>query len=121
MRKALALTAALMITPSSAQVSMTPDMYEFEAPMTLACVDDFARMIEILANDYKEVPMLLAHMAQDTSLVYFVNESMTTSTLVVTRRTKDKEQACILWGGSDPSGGVWLVNPEPIFPKGEKS
>ena len=118
-RKALALTAALMggfFMPAHSQPAIPDDMYTFDAPFTLACTPSFSIMMNHLANDYGEIPMVMSHMSVDTTIVLFVNEDKTTSTLVVTRRTKDREEACILWGGRS-NGTSFSVNPDPVFPK----
>jgi hypothetical protein len=97
------------------QQSMPEDMYEFAAPMTFMCVDSFSRMMEILEKDYQEIPMLMSHLTPNMSVILFVNSTSTTSTVVVTKRTKEKEQACIVFGGSS-NGTSFSLNPNPIFP-----
>jgi len=122
MRKALALTAALMggfFMPAYSQPAIPDEMYTFDAPFVLACTPSFVSMMEHLAKDYGEIPMVMSHMSVDTTIVLFVNRDSTTSTFVVTRKTKDREEACILWGGRS-NGGSFSVNPDPIFP-GEES
>ena len=98
-----------------AQEKMPDDMYEFAAPMTFMCVDSFTRMMEILEKDYQEIPMLVSHLTPNMSMIVFANSTSTTSTLVVTKRTKDKEQACIVFGGAS-DGTSFSLNPSPIFP-----
>jgi uncharacterized membrane protein len=118
MIKALVLTAALIggfFSSAHSQQSMPADMYEFAAPMTLMCVDSFTRMMEILAKDYREIPMVISHLTQSMSVILFVNHDSTTSTVVVTKRTKEKEQACIVFGGAS-NGTSFSLNPNPTFP-----
>jgi uncharacterized membrane protein len=118
MIKALVLTAALIggfFSSAHSQQSMPDDMYEFAAPMTLMCVDSFTRMMEILAKDYREIPMVISHLTQSMSVILFVNHDSTTSTVVVTKRTKEKEQACIVFGGAS-NGTSFSLNPNPTFP-----
>ena len=98
-----------------AQETMPEDMYEFSAPMTFMCVDSFTRMMEILEKDYQEIPMLVSHLTPNMSMIVFANSTSTTSTVVVTKRTKDKEQACIVFGGAS-DGTSFSLNPSPIFP-----
>ena len=98
-----------------AQEKMPDDMYEFAAPMTFMCVDSFTRMMEILEKDYQEIPMLVSHLTPIMSMIVFVNSTSTTSTVVVTKRTKDKEQACIVFGGAS-DGTSFSLNPNPVFP-----
>ncbi len=94
---------------------MPDDMYEFAAPMTFMCVDSFVRIMEILEKDYQEIPMVISHLTTSMSMILFVNHDSTTSTVVVTKRTKDKEQACIVFGGTS-NGTSFSLNPNPTFP-----
>ena len=98
-----------------AQETMPDDMYEFAVPMDFMCVDSFARMMDILEKDYQEIPMVISHITPNMSLILFVNQNSTTSTLVVTKRTKEKEQACIVFGGAS-NGTSFSLNPNPVFP-----
>lgn len=118
MIKALALTAALMggfFSSAHSQPPTPKDMYEFAAPMTFMCVDSFVRIMEILERDYQEIPMVMSHLTPSMSLILFVNHDSTTSTVVVTKRTKEKEQACIVFGGAS-NGTSFSLNPNPVFP-----
>ena len=118
MIKALALTAALMggfFSSAHSQPPTPKDMYEFAAPMTFMCVDSFTRIMEILEKDYREIPMVISHLTPSMSMILFVNHDSTTSTVVVTKRTKEKEQACIVFGGSS-NGTSFSLNPNPVFP-----
>jgi len=98
-----------------AQETMPDDMYEFAVPMNFMCVDSFVRMMEILERDHQEIPMLMSHLTPNMSVILFVNSTSTTSTLVVTKRTKEKEQACIVFGGAS-NGTSFSLNPNPKFP-----
>ena len=98
-----------------AQDQMPEGMYEFAVPMNFMCVDSFVRMMEILERDHQEIPMLMSHLTPNMSVILFVNSTSTTSTLVVTKRTKEKEQACIVFGGSS-NGTSFSLNPNPKFP-----
>ena len=118
MIKAFALTAALIggfFSSAHSQQPMPKGMYEFAAPMTFMCVDSFVRMMEILEKDYREIPMLISHLTPSMSMILFVNHDSTTSTVVVTKRTKEKEQACIVFGGAS-NGTSFSLNPNPTFP-----
>lgn len=118
MIKAFALTAALIggfFSSAHSQQPMPKGMYEFAAPMTFMCVDSFVRMMEILEKDYREIPMLISHLTPSMSIILFVNHDSTTSTVVVTKRTKEKEQACIVFGGAS-NGTSFSLNPNPTFP-----
>ena len=110
------LVAILMIPVLvKAQETMPDDMYEFAVPMDFMCVDSFTRMMDILEKDYQEIPMMISHLSPNMSLILFVNQNSTTSTLVATKRTKEKEQACIVFGGAS-NGTSFSLNPNPIFP-----
>jgi hypothetical protein len=109
---------ALLVVLTSATYAQPPtpkDMYEFAAPMTFMCVDSFLRMVDILKTDYLEIPMVMSHLTQSMTLILFVNQDRTTSTVVVTKRTKEKEQACIVFGGAS-NGTSFSLNPNPVFP-----
>lgn len=114
---AYGVLVAILMMPVfvKAQETMPDDMYEFAAPMTFMCVDSFTRMMEILEKDYQEIPMLVSHLTPNMSMIVFANSTSTTSTVVVTKRTKDKEQACIVFGGAS-DGTSFSLNPNPIFP-----
>ena len=98
-----------------AQETMPDDMYEFAVPMDFMCVDSFTRMMDILEKDYQEIPMVISHITPNMSLILFVNQNSTTSTLVATKRTQEKEQACIVFGGAS-NGTSFSLNPNPKFP-----
>jgi len=114
---AYCVLVAILMTPVfvKAQETMPDDMYEFAAPMNFMCVDSFVRMMEILEKDYQEIPMLMSHLTPNMSVIIFANSESTTSTVVVTKRTKEKEQACIVFGGSS-NGTSFSLNPNPKFP-----
>ena len=114
---AYCVLVAILMAPVlvKAQETMPEDMYEFAVPMNFMCVDSFVRMIEILEKDYQEIPMLISHLTPNMSLIIFANSTSTTSTVVVTKRTKEKEQACIVFGGSS-NGTSFSLNPNPVFP-----
>lgn len=114
MIKVFALTFALAFA-AYAQPPTPKDMYEFAVPMTFMCVDSLTRMIEILKTDYQEIPMVMSHLTPSMTLILFVNRDSTTSTVVVTKRKKDKDQSCIVFGGSS-NGTSYSVNPNPVFP-----
>ena len=106
------LIAAFLLT----QQPMPDDMYTFDVPFQLACTPSFTSMMEHLDKDYGEIPMVMSHMSVDTTIVLFVNKEQTTSTLVVTRSNKDREEACILWGGQS-NGTSLSINPNPVYPE----
>lgn len=110
------LLAAFLLT----QQPMPDDMYTFEAPFTLACTPSLMSMVRHLEKDYAEVPIMMSQVGTYTTLILFVNKEHTTSTFVVSKKNKEGEEACIIWGGQSPNGGAYSVNPNPIFP-GEES
>ena len=114
---AYCVLVAILMTPVfvKAQETMPEDMYEFAVPMDFMCVDSFTRMMDILEKDYQEIPMMISHLSPNMSLILFVNQNSTTSTLVATKRTKEKEQACIVFGGAS-NGTSFSLNPDPKFP-----
>ena len=114
---AYCVLVAILMTPVLVKAQQPPpgDMYEFAVPMNFMCVDSFVRMMEILEKDYQEIPMLMSHLTPNMSVIIFANSAYTTSTVVVTKRTKEKEQACIVFGGSS-NGTSFSLNPNPTFP-----
>ena len=114
---AYCVLVAILMAPVlvKAQETMPDDMYEFAVPMDFMCVDSFTRMMDILEKDYQEIPMMISHLSPNMSLILFVNKNSTTSTLVATKRTKEKEQACIVFGGAS-NGTSFSLNPNPVFP-----
>jgi len=106
----------LILSMILTQAPMPNDMYPIEVPFQLACTPSFTSMVEHLEKDYGEIPMVMSHMSVDTTIVLFVNKEQTTSTLVVTRIMKDREEACILWGGQS-NGTSLSINPSPVYPE----
>lgn len=87
--------------------------------MQLFCADSFEFLMNVLAADFKEYPIMMGYLKEEPNnahtLVYFVNKEMTTSTLVVSKKNAGTEEACIIWSGKSPSGMVFSVNPNPMF------
>jgi hypothetical protein len=71
------------------------------------------------AADFKEYPIMIGYLKEEPdnahTFIYFVNKEMTTSSLVVSKKSADREQACIIWSGKSPSGMAFSVNPNPMF------
>lgn len=99
-----------------AQDQMPEGMYEKQIKMNLGCTEGFMAMTDILHNNYQEVPVVMSHLDMNTTFVLFVNEKRTTSTLVITKNLKHKEEACIVWAGQSSNGTSLSINPNPIFP-----
>jgi len=114
---AYCVLVAILMTPVlvKAQDQMPEGMYEKQIKMSLGCTEGFMAMIDILRDNYQEVPVVMSHLDMTTTFVLFVNESKTTSTLVITKNLKDKEEACIVWAGQS-NGTSLSINPNPIFP-----
>jgi len=117
--KALALGLALIASPLMAQTppaGIKPVMVR----MQLFCADSFEFLMNVLAVDFQEVPVALGYLKEGaeeaTTIVFFRNESNTNSTIVITKRSKRGEQACMAWSGSSPSGMAFSVAPDPQFP-----
>jgi len=118
--KALALALALIATPvMAADPSEPPEgMYQQPVRLLLNCFDSFARVVEVLAEHWQEVPVMMSHMSKTTTIVLFTNKKRTTSTVVVSKAYKDTEEACVLWSGEseDNPGMSFSLNPNPVFP-----
>jgi len=89
--------------------------------MLLFCADSFEYMMEMLAIEAQESPVMLGYLKESSdgeaeTIVYFVNEERTTSTIVVTKKNKNREEACIVFSGKSPSGMAISINPSPQFP-----
>ena len=89
--------------------------------MQLFCADSFEFLANVLVVEFQEIPVMMGYIKEEPNnahtLVYFVNKEKTTSTLVITKKSKDREQACIIWSGKSPSGMSISLNPEPNFPE----
>jgi len=115
---AYCVLVAILMTPVlvKAQDQMPEGMYEKQIKMNLGCTEGFMAMVDILHDNYQEVPVVMSHLDMTTTFVLFVNENKTTSTLVITKNLKDKEEACIIWAGQSLNGTSLSINPNPIFP-----
>ena len=115
--KALALALILISTPLLAEVERPKDMVDRQVPIMLHCFPSFARVIELLGRDYQEAPVMMSYMSPSTTMVWFTNKDRSTSTLVVTKASKDSEESCIMWNGASEPGMSFSLNPEPDFPE----
>jgi hypothetical protein len=120
--KKLLLALALVVSPVMAQnppIGIKPVIVN----MQLFCADSFEFLMNVLAADFKEYPVMMGYLKEGQSqahtLIYFTNKEKTQSTLVVSKTSKDKEEACIIWSGTSPSGMAFSVNPNPEFPEDE--
>ena len=112
---------ALMVTSAFGQSDPPVGIKPVIVKMQLFCSDSFDFLTKILETDFQEVPVMMGYLkeGQDNAhtLVYFVNKDKTTSTIVVSKKSKDREQACIIWSGKSPSGMAISLNPDPSFPE----
>ena len=118
--KSLFLFLSLVAFSVMAQERTTPiGIKPVVVNMQLFCADSFEFLMNVLAADFKEYPVMMGYLKEDPAnshtLVYFVNKEMTASTLVISKKSKDREQACIIWSGKSPSGMSFSVNPNPMF------
>lgn len=116
--KKLLLCLILIASPVLAQsppVGIKPVIVN----MQLFCAESFEFLMNVLAADFKEYPVMMGYLKEGQenahSLVYFTNKEKTQSTLVVSKVSKNKEEACIIWSGKSPSGMAFSVNPNPMF------
>ena len=110
------ITALILATTSVGAVERPEDMVDKQVSIMLHCFPSFGRVVELLNKDYQEVPIMMSHMSTTTTMVWFTNRDMSTSTLVVTKSYKDSEESCIMWNGSSEPGMSFSLNPEPNFP-----
>ena len=97
-----------------------PDMYQKTVPFSLWCFPTFERMVELLADDFSEAPVLLSHMSKRSTLIVFSNSDFSTSTYVASRIKEDgTEEVCVLWSGPSEPGMSFSLNPSPVFPEGK--
>ena len=88
--------------------------------MQLFCADSFDFLVNMLAMEFQESPVMMGYLKEGdepNTLVYFVNKDRTQSTIVITKKNKVREEACIIWSGRSPSGMSISINPSPNFPE----
>tara|TARA_R100000951_G_scaffold71607_2_gene60320 strand:+ start:763 stop:1098 length:336 start_codon:yes stop_codon:yes gene_type:complete len=104
-----------------AQDQIPEGLYDKQVQFNLGCTKGFFTMVDYLSENYKEEPIVMSHLDQDTTFVLFVNENKTTSTLVITKKLKYEEESCIIWAGQS-NGTSLSINPNPIYkPKGSNT
>ena len=120
--KKILLALALAASPVMAQ-NQPIGIKPITVQMQLFCAESFEFLMNVLAADFKEYPVMMGYLKEGQSqahtLIYFTNKEKTQSTLVVSKTSKDKEEACIIWSGESPSGMAFSVNPNPEFPEDE--
>ena len=123
--KKLLLTGLLAGFFMSAQGQQTPPpgIKPMTVPFQIFCADSFEFLMNVLGADFGEAPVAMGYLKEGenpTTMVWFTNQDNTRSTIVVTKKTKYDESACILWSGGSPSGMAFSVNPDPQFPSQPK-
>ena len=120
--KKLLLTGLLAGFFVSAQAQQLPPagIKPVQVMMQLFCASSFEYLMEMLAIEFQEAPVMMGYLKEGVedanTLVYFVNEARTTSTVVITKKNKNRESSCIIWSGKSPSGMAISINPNPQFP-----
>ena len=115
--KSILLFLCIISSPVLAEVDRPEDMVDQQVPILLHCFPSFARVVELLGRDYQEAPVMMSYMSSATTMVWYTNKDRSSSTLVVTKSSKDAEESCIMWNGSSEPGMSFSVNPEPNFPE----
>ena len=117
--KKLLLALSLLVTPAMAQ-SPPEGIRPIQVKMQLYCADSFDFLMDMLAIEFQEAPVMMGYLKEGdepNTLVYFVNKDRTQSTVVITKKNKVREEACIIWSGKSPSGMAISINPAPEFPE----
>tara|TARA_R110002051_G_scaffold135291_1_gene208200 strand:+ start:265 stop:645 length:381 start_codon:yes stop_codon:yes gene_type:complete len=115
--KSILLFLCIISSPVLAELDRPEDMVDQQVPILLHCFPSFARVVELLGQDYQEVPVMMSHMSPTTTMVWFTNKDKSSSTLVVTKSDNNSEQSCIMWNGVSDPGMSFSVNPNPNFPE----
>ena len=122
--KKLLLALALLVSPVMAQDTLNPlppsGIKPMQVRMQLYCADSFEYIMDMIAIEFQEIPVMMGYLKEGdepNTLVYFVNKDRTQSTVVITKKNKIREEACIVWSGKSPSGMAISVNPDPRFPE----
>ena len=117
--KKLLLALLLLVSPAMAQ-SPPEGIRPVTVQMQLFCTDSFEFLMDMLAIEFQEAPVMMGYLKEGdepNTLVYFVNKDRTQSTIVITKKNKVREEACIIWSGKSPSGMAISINPAPEFPE----
>ena len=115
--KKLLLALLLLVSPAMAQ-SPPEGIRPVTVQMQLFCTDSFEFLMDMLAIEFQEAPVMMGYLKEGdepNTLVYFVNKDRTQSTIVITKKNKVREEACIIWSGKSPSGMAISINPAPEF------
>ena len=115
--KRLALILALVAFPALAQQPPPVGLKPVVKPFQLFCASSFEFLNNLLGAEFGEVAMVMSHLSPTTTFLLYVNEDSTTSSLVITKRSKDREEACLVWSGKSEEGFSLSTNPAPDFPQ----
>ncbi len=113
--KILALIFALVASPALAQ-SPPAGIKPVMVRMQLFCASSFEFLNNLLGAEFGEVALVMSHLSPTTTFLLYVNEDATTSSLVITKRSKNREEACLVWSGKS-DGMSYSTNPAPDFPQ----
>ena len=115
--KKLLIALAMIVSPAMAQ-SPPEGIRPVMVQMQLFCADSFDFIVDLLSIEFQETPVMMGYLKEGdepNTLVYFVNKDRTQSTIVITKKNKVREEACIIWSGKSPSGMAISINPAPEF------
>ena len=93
------------------------DFTSYPVRMLLHCTTGgLGRIAEVLAESWQEVPVVMSRLSRTSTFILFVSAPPhNTSTLVVSKTTKDGVEACVVWSGSSV-GESFSVAPSPVWP-----
>jgi len=113
------LIATLLMLPILAVAQEPPPvgLKPVVRPFQLFCADSFEFLNNLLRAEFGEIGVVMSHLSPTTTFILYVNESLTTSSLVITKRSKDKEQSCLVWSGKSAEGFSYSTNPAPDWPE----
>jgi len=117
--KALTLALALIASPALAQQPPPVGLKPVVRPFQLFCADSIEFLNTLLREEFAEVNVVMSRLSPTTTFVLYVNEDLTTSSLVITKRSKDREEACLVWSGKS-DGLSFSTNPAPDWPEPKK-
>ena len=114
--KALTLALALIASPALAQEPPPVGLKPMVRPFQLFCADSVEFLNTLLREEFQEVGVVMSRLSPTTTFVLYVNEDLTTSSLVIAKTRKDREQACLVWSGKS-DGLSYSTNPAPDWPE----
>lgn len=113
------LIATLLMLPilAVAQQAPPPGIKAITVPFQIFCADSFDFLMNVLEADFGETIVAMGYLREGpepTTMAWFSNRANTQMTIVITKKTKYDESACIVWSGR--SSMAFSVNPNPVFP-----